>query len=56
MVEYFTNNVRSIQKIIEEGDKFGRTSLHLAAFHGHQNDLLLLLNAKANPGAKDNSK
>ena len=56
MVEYFTSNIRNIQKSIEERDKFGRTALHLAAFNGHKNDLLLLLNAKANPGARDNSK
>ena len=57
-MEYFTStyHTRSIQKILEEQDKFGRTALHLATFHGHQNDLLLLLNAKANPGARDNSK
>ena len=55
MVEFLTSNILT-RKILEERDKFGRTPLHLAAFHGHQNDLLLLLNAKANPGARDNSK
>ena len=56
MVEFLTSNIRNVQRIIEDGDIFGRTALHLAALHGHQNDLLLLLNAKANPGARDNSK
>ena len=56
MVEFLTSNIRNVQRIIEDGDKFGRTALHLAALHGHQNDLLFMLNAKANPGARDNSK
>ena len=35
---------------------FGTFLLGLQVCTWHQNDLLLFLNAKANPGAKDNSK
>ena len=54
IVEYLLT-FENVQKSLEETDKNGRTALHLAAFHGHQNALLLLLNAKTNANARDSS-
>ena len=55
IVEYFLT-FESILNHLEDTDKNGRTPLHLAAFHGHQNALLLLLNAtKVNANARDTS-
>ena len=45
IVEYFLNQVDR-KEMLEEVDKQGRSPLHLAAWNGHQNALLLLLNAK----------
>lgn len=53
IVELILSN-KSFNFDIEDVDKHGRTALHLAAFNGHQNALLLLLNARANANAKDN--
>ena len=39
--------------LLEDVDKSGRTALHLAAYNGHQNALLLLLNAKSNVDTRD---
>ena len=55
IVEYFLT-FETIVNHLEDTDKNGRTPLHLAAFHGHQNALLLLLNAtKINANARDTS-
>ena len=53
IIEHFTRHSLH-SKCIEEKDKHGRTPLHLAAFKGHQNGVLLLLNAQAQINAKDN--
>ena len=55
ILEFFTSQKDTMEKIIEDSDKQGRTCLHLAAWNGHQNGVLLLLNAKANFNARDNA-
>ena len=52
IVEYFLNQVDR-KEMLEEVDKQGRSPLHLAAWNGHQNALLLLLNVKSNVNARD---
>ena len=53
IVEIFVSKPNK-DTFLEEKDKNGQTALHLAAKNGHQNALLLLLNAKANYMTKDN--
>ena len=55
IVEYLlmvSNNFKKYD-LLEDVDKSGRTALHLAAYNGHQNALLLLLNAKSNVDTRD---